>query len=245
MARVCVDDTFFDVLPDGRLTFKPGSLGHASQTVFFGVAQPFDKSLYPDYARFHIRVIGAGGGGAGSVAALNESAVSGGGGGGGYAEVWLTWTQLAAIEFITAGAGGAGGVGNSDGVNGGASSFGTWAVANGGLGSQYTMTSATTPATVVGAGPGNATTIGGFGVPGGPGYTGLRLSALAATGGKGGDSGGGYGHGGAARSNNGTGAAGFGWGGGGAGAVAVGIGAASNQTGGAGSTGAVVVDVYF
>lgn len=245
MARVCVDSTYFEILPDGRLTLVPGSLGPQNLIVANIAGNTnFTKASFPGLARVHVRVIGGGGGGAGSVAALGEAAVSGGGGGGGYSESMIEASALAAIEIVTVGVGGAGGVGNADGAAGNASSFGPHVQAQGGFGAQYLMLSGTTPATTIG-GDGAPVGVGQVIVPGTPGHSAIRINNLAATSGRGGDPGGLYGSGGKARSNNGAGPNAIGRGGGGAGAAAVGIGAASNQTGGMGSTGLVIIQLIF
>lgn len=245
MARVCVDSTYFTILPDGRLTMVPGSMGLRQLVPFTATGNSqFIKANYPGLARVRVRVIGAGGGGAGSVASTGESAVSGGGGGGGYSESIIEASALAPIEIVTVGTGGAGGVGNADGATGNSTSFGPHVQANGGLGSSYSMVSGTTPATVVG-GAGASVGVGQVTVPGTPGHSALRLSNLAATSGRGGDPGGAYGSGGAARSNNGPGPNAIGRGGGGAGAAAVAIGSGSSQTGGQGASGLVLVELIF
>jgi len=245
MARVCVDSNYFTILPSGELSMVPGSMGLRQLVVFSATGNSqFIKANYPGLARVRVRVIGAGGGGGGSIANNGEAAVSGGGGGGGYSESIIDAAVLAAIEIVTVGVGGAGGVGNSDGASGNPSSFGPHVQSLGGGGGPYTMTSGTTPSTVVG-GAGASVGVGQVTVPGGPGHSALRLSNLAATSGRGGDPGGAYGTGGPARSNNGTGPNAVGRGGGGAGAAAVGIGAASNQTGGMGSAGLVLVELIF
>lgn len=241
MARICVDNDYFSVLPDGRLTLKAQNLGHVGTIVYntAGSSTQFDKTLYRESARFHIRVVGGGGGGAGAAAAASEICGQGGGGGGGYAETWVTWIQLAALETVTVGAGGTGGVGANPGNNGQQSSFGGWAVGNGGFGSNDTMTSGTIPGTVQGASGGGGFSNSGIVVNGGPGYPGIRGSAIACTSGKGGDTV--LGFGGIGRSSNGPGLIGGNYGGGGSGAVAVG----GSQTGGAGRGGVVYVDIYY
>jgi hypothetical protein len=241
MARVCVDETFFSVLPDGRLTLNADNLGFVTSIRFEGpgTVTDFFKADFPDYARFHVRVVGGGGGAGGSVAVAGESASQAGGGGGGYAEAWMTWGQLAAIESVTVGAGGAGGVGANDGATGGPSSFGAWAVGNGGLGSLNLMTSAATPSTVPAQLGGNATATDGLVVRGGPSQPAIRLSAAAGTSGKGGDSM--LGYGGPGRSSSGNGQPGQSYGGGGGGSLANN----ASTTGGAGAGGIVIVDVYF
>lgn len=245
MARVCVDSTYFEVLPDGRLTLVPGSMG-LQQLIVYNTpgAVNFVKAAFPGLARVRVRVVGAGGGGAGSVANIGEAAVSGGGGGGGYSESIVEASLLAASEIVTVGAGGAGGVGNADGATGNPSSFGGHVQAMGGAGGPYLMTSGTTPATTVG-GAGAAVGVGQVLVTGSAGHSAIRINNVAATSGRGGESGGAYGAPGPARSNNGAGNNATGRGTGGAGAAAVAIGVASNQTGGMGAAGLVLVELIF
>lgn len=76
---------------------------------------------------------GGGGGGNGSTAAFSRGA---GGGGGGYSTRVFRLADLAANVTVTIGAGGAGVVGNSDGSNGGNTSFGTHLTAFGGGGAE-------------------------------------------------------------------------------------------------------------
>ena len=242
MARVCVNDIFFSVLPDGRLTLNAENLGPILPIVFNGAGSTTDfiKADFPTYAKFRVRVVGGGGGAGGSTAIAAESSSQGGGGGGGYAESFMTWSQLAAIETVTVGAGGAGGGGANDGAPGGPSSFGAWAVGNGGAGSVNAMTSGSTGATVQGAAGGTATSLtGGVAIRGGVGYPAIRLSAAANTSGKGGDTP--LGYGGTGRSGTGNGLAGSIYGGGGGGSLANN----ASTTGGAGAGGVVVVEVFF
>jgi hypothetical protein len=77
-----------------------------------------------------VRMVGGGGGGAGMTDA--ESA-GGGGGGGGYAESFITdIASLPGSVDVTRGSGGPGGTGKANGTAGGASSFDTLVVGNGG-----------------------------------------------------------------------------------------------------------------
>jgi hypothetical protein len=245
MARVCVDSTYFDVLPDGRLTLVKTSLGMVSliTNTTAGVTS-FTKASYPNATRIRVITIGAGGGGAGATCTAGQLAVNGGGGGGGYSERWIPITSLAASETVTVGAGGAGGIGANNGDPGNASSFGTWCVANGGNGGPFVMASGTPPARWVG-GTGAAPGTGDVTVPGMNASSAVRIDNLAGMSGRGGDSGGGYGSGGLSRSSNGTGNAGIRYGGGGSGGQAVGLGGSpSTQNGGAGAVGAVFIEVW-
>lgn len=121
---------------------------------------------------FRLRLLG-GGGGSGSVGATSSSslAASGGGGSGSYAELWLTRAQLQALFTasggtiqLTIGAGGSAGVGN--GGNGGATSFGSYIICPGGLGSAY-ATPVTAPINKLfsGGGPGAVASVAIAGLP--------------------------------------------------------------------------------
>ena len=84
-----------------------------------------------------VRLVGGGGGGGGTGATIGgESAQGGGGGAGGYAESFIT--DIAGLDSsvtVTRGGGGAGGgAGANNGLQGGASSFGTLVAASGGFG---------------------------------------------------------------------------------------------------------------
>lgn len=96
-----------------------------------------------------VEVQAGGGGGGGSTLA---GRVSGGGGGGGYAKETILATSLGATETVTIGAGGAGS-GTTTGSTGGTSSFGSLVSATGGLGGEVSSGIAV-PGGVGGAGSG-------------------------------------------------------------------------------------------
>lgn len=245
MARVCVDSTYFEVLPDGRLTLKKTGLGKIATVAYTTPgASAFLKATYPSATRIKIMTVGGGGGGSGSAALAGELAANAGGGGGGYSERWVDVSALAVSETVTVGAAGTGGLGTNNGNPGGASSFGTWCIANGGPGGGFLMASGTTPATVQGvsgASPGT----GDITLPGMASFSAIRINNLAGTSGRGGDAGSGFGSGGLARSSGGNGLAATRYGGGGGGAVAVGLGGVGQTTNGSpGTEGCVFVEVW-
>lgn len=81
----------------------------------------------------YVEVCGASGGGGGGQTGGAPSIPAGGGGGGARAIKHLKAADLGATEAVTIGAAGTGGAADNDGVTGGISSFGTYAVAQGGL----------------------------------------------------------------------------------------------------------------
>lgn len=188
----------------------------------------------PWNGRYRVRVYGGGGGGGGAIAS-GTVGHGGGGGGGGYGELTFVLSAGDTITY-TVGTGGSGG--SSAGGNG--SSGNTSSATNG----------AATVSAAGGAGGGGA--VGGTGA-GGAGGEGLTLSAdlnvRGLDGGPGvggGTSTSGYGGGSAGaprvsgRNTNGNGAAGSAYGGGAAGARS--DSAVTGYVGGAGATGAVIID---
>lgn len=214
--------TFFEILPDGNLSFRRESVGLQQMIVdaSAGVVQ-FTKASYPGLTRIRVRAIG--------------------GGGGGYSESVIDAAALGASESVTVGLGGNGGVGNDAGDNGGDSSFGGFVIARGGNGAPASMPSGTGEFTVSGA-AGSSLGTGQVTAPGEPGGGAIRLAGGSLLGGAGGSSGGGYGAGGNARSSDQAGANGTGTGGGGGGATSR-TGASFN--GGNGAKGAVIIDLMY
>jgi hypothetical protein len=215
---VCVDDQYFDVGPDGRLTMVPGSLG-LREIVYFKEAgtHEFNKAAYPWLARIWVQVQAAGGGAAGARANAGQLVAGPGGTGGGYAERLIEASALGATETIVVGDGGSAGTPTVDGGNGGNSSFGGFATANGGFGGQVVMSSGAGVVCYSGmAGPlaGLGDMAEGGGASGGP----IRLSGEQGQSGPGGDAR--LGQGGWQRASTGGGGAGRGYGGGAAGALA-------------------------
>lgn len=239
MARVCVCSDRLEVLSSGELCVIPGSLGLRDVVIYNtpGV-HSFTKATYPWLARVYVLVQAAGGGSGGANAADGEAIARPGGAGGGYSEALIDVGTLGAAESVVVGAGGAAGVGNNPGGNGGNSSFGGFAVAFGGDGGTANMNSGTTPVTAHGipgplGGTGNANS-GGGGAGGGA----IRLTGTQALSGRGGESR--LGHGGFERAVEGPGTAPRGRGGGAGGALSLG-GAFDGAEGG---HGLVVVYLY-
>jgi hypothetical protein len=193
----------------------------------------------------HVRVQGGGAGGSGTAATNSTTlALGGNGGAGGYGEEWLDASALAATVTVTVGAGSAGTSNGSAAATGGTSSFGSHCSATGGVGSGSTTETNTTPlnfaAAAGGAGGTSSSTIN---KPGGQGYVGQMYAATRLMPGKGGDSmfgnGGTRGHAGGA--SGGVNANGRGAGGGGAMATV----SSGAQTGGSGTAGIVIVEMFF
>jgi len=182
-----------------------------------------------------VTLIGAGGGAGGSASGAAQASAGAGGGGGGMCIGFINTTGGTTYTY-TVGAGGSGGVSNTNGTAGTATTFNNF-TASAGSG---------------GAGAGGSTladNIGGVGgvgsgctanIRGGPGGTGLVLSAAIFVSGTGGNAplGGGAG----AVSGNSNGNAGENYGGGGGGSSSTGGGGANN--GGAGANGLIVVEEY-
>jgi hypothetical protein len=238
---VCVDGTFFEVDDDGQLTFKRDSVGIRQMLVY---ATPgtytFFKPSYPGLQKVRVRVVGGGGGGAGALASSGESVVRAGASGGAYSESLLDADALSASETILVGLGGAGGVNNDSGNDGGTSAFGGYVSAPGGRGSVTTMSSGTTIGTTSGTNaPGLGT--GQIRANGAPGTGAFRFNATSTMTGTGGNAGGGLGQGGPPRTFASDGTAGTGYGGGGGGATSIG----DPQTGGRGADGVVILELFF
>ncbi|MER6978890.1 hypothetical protein [Streptomyces carpinensis] len=218
MASVCVDSDYFQVGGDGRLTLVPGSMG-LRKIVYFRPAgtYSFRKADYPWLSRVFVQVQAAGGGSAGARSLTGQLAASAGGAGGGYSESLVEASALGATESVVVGAGGVPGGPTTDGGNGGNSSFGGFATANGGAGSPISMTSGTTVASFSGvAGPLAGT--GDYVQGGGAGGGCLRLSGNEGQSGQGGESR--LGHGGYQRASTGGGGNPRGNGAGGGGSLA-------------------------
>lgn len=218
MASVCVDDGYFDVTPDGRLTLIPGRLG-LRQVLYYRTpgAHQFVKANYPWLSKVRVRVQGAGGGAAGARALAGQLVAQPGGSGGGYSESLIDAAVLGAVETIIVGQGGAPGGPTTDGGNGGASSFGGWVMANGGNGGAAVMPSGTTPMCLSGT-PGAFAGVGDYVQGGGAGGGAFRINGNEGHSGQGGESV--LGHGGYQRASTGSGGTARGNGGGGAGALA-------------------------
>lgn len=110
----------------------------------------FNKSDYPDMTALRVRCLGGGGGGGGcSTTGASQVSIAGGGFGGDYAESFFADASLIPeTNTITVGSGGTGGAaGNNNGKSGGYSFFSNIVVAAGGSGGQPATASAV-PATV-------------------------------------------------------------------------------------------------
>lgn len=183
-----------------------------------------------------ITVVAGGGAGGGRDSTQTASGGSGGGAGG-VSVSWIDAASLGATEAVTVGAGGVG-VAAANGGNGGASSFGTHVDAPGGNGGTIVNTGGTAGAA---GGAATAAGTGDLAIPGAAGGSchldaaGLQISGYGAAsifGGGGGGNGTGV-------TGTGNDAAVFGSGGGGA------LGTASDQPGGDGAAGVVIVEQFF
>jgi hypothetical protein len=213
-------------------------------TVYFTSSGTFDKGDYPGLRAVRVKVQGGGGGGGGATAGSGESQWSGGGTGGTYGEALIPASDLSASVAVTVGGGGAGGVGNSAGSSGDASSFGSHVSAPGGLNGASGSapgTSFITNSSRVPPGGATGTADGILSVPGGTTSGHFRASATQGLSSAGGSSV--LGVGGRALGADDDGEPGEGYGGGGSGAAA--RGGSGDQTGGAGSDGIVIVELYY
>lgn len=207
-----------------------------------GSVTAFTKASYDGFKAARIRMVGAGGGGGGAVVtSVTEISLGAGGGGGCYAESFLLNAAIGASVNVTVGTGGAGGVG-LPGSTGGTTSFGALVSANGGNGGD---TELATGDNGVAGGNGASTGTGDLVIPGGDGGNARNLGVTAPTE----SAPGGASFFGGSRISNSTinGANGFNarnYGAGGAGAVND-----NNEvdvrTGGAGSGGLVIIDVFI
>lgn len=176
---------------------------------------------------------GAGGGGGAAQTALTQG-VGAGGGAGGYGRRFIP--NPAASYSVTIGAGGAGGAaGANNGAGGGTTTFGTALTCNGGSGGTGGSAGNIFAATMGGAG-GTAAS-GDVNVRGTPGAPGIRFGLDGVSSGNGAASY--FGDGGIGRTTTNAGQDGDGYGAGGSGAAATT--GTSNQAGGAGAPGLVIV----
>lgn len=186
-----------------------------------------------------VECIGGGGGANAVLGTATTNAVGAGGGSGGYSRRLLAAAQIGASQTITIGAGGPGVVsGSAAGTDGGATSFGSLCVANGGKGAP--TGAAAFMAGGAGGTPGTGDVIA-AGAPGGGGCTGSTTPPVPSKGGSGPFGGGGVGttiSGGAAVA--GKNADNYGSGGGGGAVSAV----AATAAGGNGSAGVCIITEY-
>jgi hypothetical protein len=213
------------------------------ETVYFTSSGTFTKATYPWLRAIRVKCVGGGGGGGGAqpTTAITTSGGSGGSSGG-YAESFITdIAGLAASVTVTRGAGGAGGNG-ANGSNGGDSSFGALVLGENGnfgllrspIGGVRFFRGGTIPIPSVNVGDFTAQgSVGGFVIAdvngsggGGPGgdsfFAGGGRATMSASAGPGFNGMLGSGGGGAWNSTS----------------------QASNQTGGAGGNGIVIVELY-
>jgi hypothetical protein len=238
IASVCACGEYFTVNNDGELCLVPGQQGLRGIQEYKnpGVYQ-FRKSDYPWLARVKVRVQGAGGGAAGADAATDQLIARPGGAGGGYGERLIDAADLAAVESVVVGAGGAAGTATGAGGTGGSSSFGGFVIAPGGDGGTANMDSGVVPVTSNGI-PGPFAGSGDWASGGGAGGGALRLNKDWGLAGAGGEAH--MGHGGFSRNTSGPGTAPRGYGGGAGGALSTG----SAEAGMEGGEGLVIVELY-
>ncbi|MGW2951482.1 glycine-rich domain-containing protein [Streptomyces eurythermus] len=219
MASVCVDDEYFQVGDDGRLTIIPGSLSLRDILYLKDAGTyEFKKADYaPWLSRIFVQVQAGGGGAAGARAGAGMLTAQPGGSGGGYAERLIDVSVLGATETVIVGAGGTAGTATTDGGPGGNSSFGGLCTAIGGNAGGADMPSGNTPMCITGT-SGPLAGAGDLAQGGGPGGGAIRLTGNEGQSGEGGESR--LGHGGWQRSYSGGGGASRGYGGGAAGALA-------------------------
>jgi hypothetical protein len=239
MAEVCVCSDYFVVDDEGSLCLIPGVLG-LRETLYFKTPgnYQFTKASYPWLTRIKVKVQAAGGGSGGADSNPDQSIPRPGASGGGYSESLIEAGALAAVTNIVVGEGGEGGIGNTDGENGGGSSFGGTVTAVGGFGGSANTLSGDTNVTanaIQGAGSG----AGDFAIGGGASIGAIRISASQGLSGKGGDSQ--LGHGGYGRSTTGPGGTPRGYGAGAGGAFSF---DGSAQPGGKGGNGIVIIELY-
>jgi len=209
-------------------------LAKSCEMVVFQTSGTFTKASYPWATSVEVVVIGAGGGGAtAETDASNGFSAGGGGGGGATAKSVLQLADLDAVVSVTVGSGGAAG------AAGGASSFGSLAVAGGGNPGVATVNSATRDNIIAAPGNGGAATVGQLLLAGGDGGYASAHGTRMEQGRGGGASSSGERRG----SKSSTSAPGFDGrfpGGGGTGAVIDGV-TDTTQLGGAGANGVVVL----
>jgi hypothetical protein len=238
------DTGALEVFFGGAWTGLAGAGGYQYlTTVVYDSNGSFTKASYPRLRAVKFRCQGGGGAGGGATTTGAGSCHGGGGGqGGNYAEQFVLASALAASETITRGAGGTG-VSGAAGNNGGTSSAGSHCIAGGGAGGNV-ISSTTAWTTPISNTP--VTTATGaeirYGDPGGFGL--LNGTADFAMSGAGGSSRWGIGGRPVQSASGADGFAGSGYGGGGGGA-ANSNNQGSARTGGAGSAGRVLVDLYI
>ncbi len=190
-----------------------------------------------------VRCLGGGGAGGSAATAVTNAGAAGGGGAGGYSESWLTNLHASPYTVAVGAAGAAAAAGAHDGGNGGDTTFDSPAVitAKGGAGGkQKAVTVGPVMGGLGGAGGAASAGAGDIKVDGAAGYAGIMLAAAQAVSGSGAPSV--LGGGGQGRITQGDGAAAATYGAGGAGGCIVSGG--TDQAGGNGSAGIIIVEEY-
>jgi hypothetical protein len=143
-----------------------------------GSVTAFTKVSYDGFKAARVRLVGGGGGGGGAVVtSVTEISLGAGGGGGCYAESFLLDAAIGASVNVTVGAGGAGGVG-LPGAMGGTTSFGALVSGNGGNGGD---TELATGDNGVAGGNGASAGTGNLIIPGSDGSNARNLGVTAPT----------------------------------------------------------------
>lgn len=143
-----------------------------------GSTTAFTKASYAGFKAARVRMVGAGGGGGGSaITSAAQISLGSGGGGGAYAESFLLNAAIGASVNVNVGTGGTGGAGVS-GTAGTASSFGVLVSANGGAAG---TTGTTGGQNGVAGGTGATTGTGQIVIPGGDGGNARSESIAIAT----------------------------------------------------------------
>ena len=225
-------------------TFNQNTTGTASgsyigtQTLTAGVTYTSSVGT----TNIKIRMVGGGGGGGGVTGVASQAAAAGGGGGGSYLEKVIAVTSNTGYTISIGVGGTAGASTGTTGGNGGNTTIiigATTYTTTGGVGGAP-MLSGVTLITSSGGLSGTISTNGDLNTGGSPGFGGIRLSASACLSGNGASSQ--FGAGGLGTSSaNSSGGVGRGFGAGGGGAANIGN---SNQPGGVGAPGIIVIEEY-
>jgi hypothetical protein len=220
------------------------------QTLYFTSSGSFTKETYPWLRAIKVKTVGGGGGGAGAGAtAAGEINVGGAGGGATTAESFITdIAGLASSVTVTVGAGGSGGVGLANGTQGGESSFGdgeAYEVSAEGGNFGSTISVGSVPRITGNGGPSQQNGIGDIIIPGSSGVPRSMQNSSAGVVLRpgGGFSSMGMGADGGTSVSGSNGSAGFKYGAGGNGGMNT-QNQATARTGGAGTDGIVIIELY-
>lgn len=232
--------------------------GGLRQVLVYYSNSTFTKSSYPWLRAVRVTAVGGGGGGGGCAQpAAGASAAGGSGGGGAFVQSFISASSIPSSVAVTIGTGGSGGAaGQNNGASGGSTTFGSLVTAGGG-GGGIGGASSTGFLSSSGGGGGGWSAVGTVvGYVGQPGSEGIAVSAYQASSGNGGgNSGMGVGNGGKGSFwalpdswwGGSSGMSGTGYGGGGAGGVQKGLASTSqgpSRSGGSGTSGIVIVELY-